>query len=116
MLINKTIMLVGAEKVLGAESPYLYRTHGRDKGLKRGMNFAFGGSKMLDSSPNSPFPNITAQVNFLVDLVLAGRVYGDITPSDVSLISYAGGDYIYYIDQNRPAAVRKKNINLRCQS
>ncbi|KAG7549372.1 hypothetical protein ISN45_Aa06g002720 [Arabidopsis thaliana x Arabidopsis arenosa] len=92
------------EKVLGAESPYLYRTHGRKKKIKRGMNFAFGASKMLESSPNSPFPNITAQVNFLVDFVLAGRVYGDITPSDVSLISYAGGDYIYYIDQNRPAA------------
>lgn len=109
-MLNKTFVLVGAEKVLGAESPYLYRTHGRKKKIKRGMNFAFGASKMLESSPNSPFPNITAQVNFLVDFVLAGRVYGDITSSDVSLISYAGGDYIYYIDQNRPAAVRKTLI------
>ncbi|EOA21024.1 hypothetical protein CARUB_v10001358mg [Capsella rubella] len=98
-------------KVLGAESPYLYRTDGKKKTLKKGMNFAFGASKVLDSSStNSPFPNISAQVNLLVDIVLAGRVQGDITPSDVSLISYAGGDYIYYIDQNRPAAGLKELV------
>ncbi|XP_019097731.1 PREDICTED: GDSL esterase/lipase At5g03600 [Camelina sativa] len=94
-------------KVLGAESPHLYRTHGKNKTLKKGMNFAFGGSKVVDYSPHSPFPNITAQVNLLVDIVLAGRVQGDITPTDVSLISYAGGDYIYFIDENRPAAGMK---------
>lgn len=70
------------------------------------MNFAFGGSGAFTADP---MPNLTAQVNFMADLLLARRVYTpqDIYLSDVSFISYAGGDYFDFILQNRPPAVRK---------
>ncbi|CAH2074295.1 unnamed protein product [Thlaspi arvense] len=92
------------------ETPYQWRTHGRKKlRLDRGMNFASGGSGVFTADP---FPNLTAQVNSMADLLLARRVYTpeDIYPSDVSFISYAGGDYFDFILQNRPAADLKAFI------
>lgn len=106
-------MFVRAAKQLGAELPYLWRTHGKNKlKLNRGMNFAFGGSEVFDNSPVGRSPNISTQVGFLVDLALARRVYtidGDLA-SSYALLSYSGSDYYSYIDQNPNMAVRKTFI------
>lgn len=51
---------------------------------------------------------MSAQVNSLVHLLMAGRVYtsDDITSSDVALLSYSGNDYFGYIMENPKFAVR----------
>lgn len=98
-----------AAKVIGAKPPHLWRTHGRTKlRLKSGMNFAFGGSGVFDY-PADRSPNMTTQANFMVDFILAGRVYtfDDLTFSDLAILSYSGNDYFGYIAENPKFAVRK---------
>lgn len=90
-------------KVLGAKSPYLYRTHGdgKEKRLERGMNFAFGGSKVFDS-PVDQSPNMSTQVDLLVNLFIARSAYtfNDISSSDVAVLTYSGKDYHNHITKN----------------
>ncbi|CAH2074299.1 unnamed protein product [Thlaspi arvense] len=72
---------------------------GKEKGLKRGMNFAFGRSIVYGASPVVRSPNMSSQVNLLVDLFVARRVYtfDDISSSDVAVLTYSGQDYLEYI-------------------
>ncbi|OIV97160.1 hypothetical protein TanjilG_28911 [Lupinus angustifolius] len=86
-------------KYLGLKSPVPYSLRKlMPQHLKQGMNFAFGGTGVFDTS--FPFPNMTTQIDFLEQLI-KDKVY---TTSDISnsvaYISVAGNDYNHYLSTN----------------
>lgn len=66
--------------------------------VKYGMNFAYGGTGVFDTS--APYPNMTVQIDFFQRLI-AEKVY---TATDlqnsVAFVSVAGNDYSFYLATN----------------
>ncbi|KAK7345361.1 hypothetical protein VNO77_15964 [Canavalia gladiata] len=86
-------------KYLGLKSPLPYKFRKvMQQHLKYGMNFAFGGTGVFDTSSSNP--NMTIQIDFFKQLIKE-KVY---TTSDLSnsiaLVSVAGNDYNHYIATN----------------
>ncbi|KAK7274704.1 hypothetical protein RIF29_15801 [Crotalaria pallida] len=83
---------------LGIEPPVPYNSINlsRPDELKYGVNFAFGGTGVFNTS--SPAPNMTIQIDYF-EQVIKDNVY---TPSDISnsvaYVSVAGNDYVHYIE------------------
>lgn len=96
-----------AARHLGVKSPIPYSI--RDKvGLKRlkesGINFAFGGTGVFDTSV--PLPNMTTQIDFFQQLRLVESVVtnGDAQHS-VALVSVSGNDYSFFLANNGSSQV-----------
>ncbi|KAG4383795.1 hypothetical protein GLYMA_13G152950v4 [Glycine max] len=86
-------------KYLGIKSPVPYKFRKLMlKQLKSGMNFAYGGTGVFDTSSKNP--NMTIQIDFLKQLIKE-HVY---TTSDlnnsVAYVSVAGNDYNFYLATN----------------
>lgn len=85
-------------RFLGLKSPvaYKFRVFG-GKYLKYGMNFAYGGTGVFDTS--APYPNMTIQIG-LFESLLNKAVF---TPSDlknsIAHISLVGNDYSAYLER-----------------
>ncbi|KAK7267963.1 hypothetical protein RIF29_20644 [Crotalaria pallida] len=78
--------------------PYKLRKVGMPQHLKYGMNFAFGGTGVFNTSSSNP--NMTIQIDFFEQLV-KDKVYtaSDLSNS-VSYVSVAGNDYNFYLARN----------------
>ncbi|XP_022972691.1 GDSL esterase/lipase At5g03610-like [Cucurbita maxima] len=74
-----------------------WRKGGR-KGPKYGMNFAFGGTGVFDTS--FPFPNMTTQIDFFQGLVANNIFDPKHVGSSVALVSPSGNDYSFYQERN----------------
>ncbi|KAB2052047.1 hypothetical protein ES319_A12G092900v1 [Gossypium barbadense] len=85
---------------LGIRTPiaYKWRKEVKRSNLEYGMNFAYGGTGVLDTLANQP--NMTTQIDFFQRLV-EQKVYGkqDLDNS-VALVSVAGNDYATYLARN----------------
>ncbi|KAJ1419530.1 SGNH hydrolase superfamily [Sesbania bispinosa] len=86
-------------KYLGVRSPLPYKFRKvMPQYLKYGMNFAYGGTGVFDTSVS--YPNMTIQIDFFNQLIQE-NVF---TPSDltnsVALVSVAGNDYNFYLSTN----------------
>lgn len=87
-------------KYLGQKSPlpYKFRNEAPHHYLKHGMNFAYGGTGVFNTSSSNP--NMTVQINFLEQLI-EEKVY---TPSDLSnsiaQVAVSGNDYNFYLATN----------------
>ncbi|XP_045809099.1 GDSL esterase/lipase At5g03610-like isoform X1 [Trifolium pratense] len=87
-------------KTLGLRSPipYKFRKIVPKHYLKYGMNFAYGGTGVFDTSTSGP--NMTAQIDSFNQLIQE-NVY---TPSDLSksiaYVSVSGNDYNFYLATN----------------
>ncbi|KAK7278642.1 hypothetical protein RJT34_23676 [Clitoria ternatea] len=89
-------------KYLGLKSPLPYKFRNViPQNSKYGMNFAFGGTGVFNTS--SSYPNMTTQIDFFTQLIQE-KVY---TASDLSnavaLVSVAGNDYNHYLATNGSA-------------
>jgi len=90
---------VHAAKFLGLKSPVPYKFRKFiPQNLKYGMNFAYGGTGVFDTSSKNP--NMTIQIDFFKQLIKE-NVYtaSDLTRS-VALVSVAGNDYNFYLARN----------------
>ncbi|BAT85846.1 GDSL esterase/lipase [Vigna angularis] len=86
-------------KYLKVKSPIPYRYRKlMPQHVKYGMNFAFGGTGVFNTSV--PLPNMTNQIDFLQQLI-KDKVYSalDLTNS-VALVSVAGNDYSHFLQTN----------------
>ncbi|CAK8571402.1 unnamed protein product [Lathyrus sativus] len=87
-------------KYLGLRSPipHKFRNIVTKNYLKYGMNFAYGGTGVFDTSTSGP--NMTTQINSFNQLVQE-NVYtqSDITKS-IAYVSVAGNDYNHYLATN----------------
>ncbi|KAK4833494.1 hypothetical protein QYF36_006014 [Acer negundo] len=87
-------------KFVGIKSPipYKFRRVG-GKHLRNGMNFAYGGTGVFQST--SPLPNMTTQIGFFQQLIKEG-VYNslELQQSSVALLVLSGNDYSAYISKN----------------
>ncbi|KAK7274707.1 hypothetical protein RIF29_15804 [Crotalaria pallida] len=88
---------------LGIKSPVPYTSLNLSSPdeLKYGVNFAFGGTGVFNTTARAP--NMTIQID-LFEQVIKDNVY---TPSDISnsvaYVSLAGNDYVYYFLTNGSA-------------
>ncbi|KAK8563427.1 hypothetical protein V6N13_007624 [Hibiscus sabdariffa] len=81
--------------------PYRWRKELNGR-VKNGMNFAYGGTGVFDTSV--PEPNMTTQIDFLQQL-LNDSVYSKrALKTSVALVSLAGNDYSNYLATNGSAA------------
>ncbi|KAK4272755.1 hypothetical protein QN277_021265 [Acacia crassicarpa] len=86
-------------KSLRVRSPVPYRIRNwRPQYVKYGMNFAYGGTGVFDTS--APYPNMTVQIDFFQRLIRE-KVYTDTDlRNSVALVSVAGNDYSFYFATN----------------
>ncbi|XP_027367544.1 GDSL esterase/lipase At5g03610-like [Abrus precatorius] len=84
---------------LGLKSPIPHRLRKlMPQHLKYGMNFAFGGTGVFDTSFKAP--NMTTQIDMLQQLIKE-KVYSPLSLSNsVALVSVAGNDYTHYVETN----------------
>ncbi|KAK7278641.1 hypothetical protein RJT34_23675 [Clitoria ternatea] len=96
-------------KYLGLKSPLPYQFRNViPTDSKYGMNFAFGGTGVFNTS--SSYPNMTTQIDFFTQLIQE-KVY---TASDLSnavaLVSVAGNDYYHFMSMvNDPSSHNLKD-------
>ncbi|CAH9113510.1 unnamed protein product [Cuscuta epithymum] len=82
---------------LGIESPQAYelwKGGGEAQNPQNGMNFAYGGTGVFNTSVNGP--NLTTQINSLQQLLEQNVYTKDDLSSSVALVSSVGNDYITY--------------------
>ncbi|KAI9122153.1 hypothetical protein K1719_006842 [Acacia pycnantha] len=86
-------------KSLGVRSPVPYRMRNWiPQYVKYGMNFAYGGTGVFDTS--APYPNMTVQIDFFQRIIREKvYTYADLRNS-VALVSVAGNDYSFYLATN----------------
>ncbi|KAJ4971155.1 hypothetical protein NE237_004254 [Protea cynaroides] len=88
---------------MGIKSPitYKWRKTG-SKSVRHGMNFAYGGTGVFQTSV--PAPNMTTQIHLFQRVVHHDRLYtqADLA-SSLALVSVAGNDYGYYTSRNGSA-------------
>lgn len=78
--------------------PYELRNYYYRNLMAYGMNFAYGGTGVFDTS--NGLPNMTAQINKLQQLVQEGSYSLQELSSSLALVSVAGNDYSFYISTN----------------
>lgn len=100
------IWYIYTARYLGLKSPvaYKFRRFG-GKHLKYGMNFAFGGTGVFDTT--APYPNMTTQIDFF-ERLLNESVF---TPFDletsIAHVSLVGNDYSAYLSRGGSVQVNK---------
>lgn len=88
---------------LGIKTPIPYRWRKQLAGrLKYGINFAYGGTGVFDTLV--PEPNMTAQIDFLQQLLNDSVYTKRSLKTSVALVSVAGNDYSAYSSRNGSAA------------
>ncbi|XP_038883594.1 GDSL esterase/lipase At5g03610-like [Benincasa hispida] len=100
-------------KHLGVKSPIPFSIRsevGVERLKESGINFAFGGTGVFDTSV--PLPNMTTQIDFFQHLRHVESVFsnGDAQHS-VALVSVSGNDYSFYLATNGSAQGLKPFIN-----
>lgn len=83
-------------RYFGLKSPVPFTTW-QNVGVKRpknGINFAFGGTGVFDTS--FPFPNMTTQINFFQKLIANSIFMLNDIHSSIALVSVSGNDYSFY--------------------
>ncbi|KAI4300447.1 hypothetical protein L6164_033825 [Bauhinia variegata] len=89
-------------KYLGVKSPVPYKLRrSMAQHLKYGMNFAYGGTGVFDTS--TPAPNMTNQIDLFQQLIKDKAYTAADLSYSVALVSVAGNDYSHYINQNGSA-------------
>ncbi|TKY53079.1 GDSL esterase/lipase [Spatholobus suberectus] len=84
---------------LGLKSPVPYKFRKlMQQRLKYGMNFAFGGTGVFDTSSKNP--NMTIQIDFFKQLIKENMYTTSDLSNSVALASVAGNDYNYYLATN----------------
>ncbi|CAM8968323.1 unnamed protein product [Rhodiola kirilowii] len=86
-------------RFVGIKSPIPYRW--MNVGPKRtqyGVNFAYGGTGVFQTS--TPEPNMTAQLDFMQQLLNDGVYNWNDLQSSVALVTLSGNDYAYFISKN----------------
>ncbi|XP_038883507.1 GDSL esterase/lipase At5g03610-like [Benincasa hispida] len=69
-----------------------------NKRPKFGINFAFGGTGVFDTS--FPFPNMTTQINLFQNLIANSIFTSYDIHSSIALVSPSGNDYSFYLATN----------------
>ncbi|KAJ1394493.1 SGNH hydrolase superfamily [Sesbania bispinosa] len=86
-------------KYLKVKSPVPYRLRKlMPQHLKYGMNFAFGGTGVFDTSV--PAPNMTTQIDLLQQVIKYNVYTASDLSNSVALVSVAGNDYSHYLATN----------------
>lgn len=79
--------------------PYELRNYYYRDLMVCGINFAYGGTGVFDTS--NGLPNMTAQINLLQKLVQEGSYSLQELSSSLAFVSVAGNDYAFYVSKNR---------------
>ncbi|GAB2272201.1 hypothetical protein Dimus_007021 [Dionaea muscipula] len=86
---------------IGIMSPVTYKrwkiNHGRNT-LKYGMNFAYGGTGVFDTS--APYPNMTAQIHLFEQLVKQNVFTSRDLENSLVQVQLSGNDYSFYASQH----------------
>ncbi|XP_020205997.1 GDSL esterase/lipase At5g03610 [Cajanus cajan] len=86
-------------KYLGLKSPLPYKFRKlMPQHLKNGMNFAYGGTGVFDTSSKNP--NMTIQIDFFKELIKENVYTTSDLSNSVALVSVAGNDYNFYLATN----------------
>ncbi|KAG2403131.1 hypothetical protein LR48_Vigan02g072200 [Vigna angularis] len=86
-------------KFLGLKSPLPYKFRKFiPQNLKYGMNFAYGGTGVFDTSSKNP--NMTIQIDFFKQLIKENVYTASDLSNSVALVSVAGNDYNFYLARN----------------
>ncbi|KAK7392592.1 hypothetical protein VNO78_21035 [Psophocarpus tetragonolobus] len=86
-------------KYLGLKSPLPYKFRKLiPQQLKYGMNFAYGGTGVFDTSSKNP--NMTIQIDFLNQLIKENVYTTSDLYNSVAHVSVAGNDYNFYLSRN----------------
>ncbi|NP_001242541.1 GDSL esterase/lipase At5g03610-like precursor [Glycine max] len=86
-------------KYLGLKSPVPYKFRKvMQQHLKYGMNFAFGGTGVFDTSSKNP--NMTIQIDFFKQLIKENVYTASDLNNSVVYVSVAGNDYNFYLATN----------------
>ncbi|XP_014512888.1 GDSL esterase/lipase At5g03610 [Vigna radiata var. radiata] len=86
-------------KFLGLKSPLPYKFRKLiPQNLKYGMNFAYGGTGVFDTSSKNP--NMTIQIDFFKQLIKENVYTASDLSKSVALVSVAGNDYNFYLATN----------------
>ncbi|TKY53072.1 GDSL esterase/lipase [Spatholobus suberectus] len=86
-------------KYLRLKSPVPYKFRKlMQQHLKYGMNFAFGGTGVFDTSSKNP--NMTIQIDFFKQLIKENVYTTSDLSNSVALVSVAGNDYNHYMTTN----------------
>ncbi|RDX76896.1 GDSL esterase/lipase, partial [Mucuna pruriens] len=78
---------------LKSPAPYKFRKLMQHR-LNYGMNFAYGGTGVFDTSSKNP--NMTIQINFFEQLIKENVYTASDLSNSVALVSVAGNDYNHY--------------------
>ncbi|KAE9619606.1 hypothetical protein Lal_00038142 [Lupinus albus] len=86
-------------KYLRLKSPIPYRLRKKMAShIKYGMNFAFGGTGVFNTS--SSYPNMTIQIDFLEQLIKQKVYTASDLSNSVTLVAVSGNDYNFYLATN----------------
>ncbi|XP_061357069.1 GDSL esterase/lipase At5g03610-like [Gastrolobium bilobum] len=89
-------------KYLGLKSPPPYKLRKlMPQHLKYGMNFAFGGTGVFNTSSTNP--NMTIQIDFFKQLIEEKLYTASDLSNSVAYVSVAGNDYSFYLTTNGSA-------------
>lgn len=84
---------------MGLKSPVPYKFRKvMQQHLKYGMNFAFGGTGVFDTSSKNP--NMTIQIDFFKQLIKENVYTTSDLNNSVVYVSVAGNDYNFYLATN----------------
>ncbi|KAG5556595.1 hypothetical protein RHGRI_007011 [Rhododendron griersonianum] len=91
-------------KYLGLKSPvpYAMRKHKR-KLARYGMNFAYGGTGVFNTTVAVGVPNMTAQIDFFQNLLKESACKKSELKSSLSLVTVSGNDYTTYLAEGGSA-------------
>ncbi|KAF7148600.1 hypothetical protein RHSIM_Rhsim03G0077600 [Rhododendron simsii] len=98
-------------KYLGLKSPVPYAMRKNTPKLARyGMNFAYGGTGVFNTSVAAGEPNMTAQIDFFQNLLKELACKKSELESSLALVTVSGNDYTTYIadggsDQGFPSFI-----------
>ncbi|XP_038994658.1 GDSL esterase/lipase At5g03610-like [Hibiscus syriacus] len=92
---------------LGTITPtaYQWRKGVKRSNLKYGMNFAYGGTGVLDTPVNQP--NMTTQIDYFQRLIREKVYKKQDLDNSVAIVSVAGNDYAAYLARNADDDLRK---------
>lgn len=80
---------------MGIESPIPFELRKSENGssVENGMNFAYGGTGVFNTTVNEP--NMTVQINYFEQQLEQNVFTKDDLNSSIALVSLAGNDYDY---------------------
>ncbi|KAF5729418.1 GDSL esterase/lipase [Tripterygium wilfordii] len=98
---------------MGIETPlaYVLRKYKTHSDLRRGMNFAYGGSGVFNTVYQAP--NMSTQIDFFQQLVENNFYTKSELRSSIALVSLAGNDYTTFIVRNADKSKEATNAFTR---